>query len=428
MRPTGLINRAGDKCKTCDELWVRDNSSHSTRQVPSLHSQKMRYFSCKGFVSLDYPCLLVFPWSVSSGCLDVTINLPATGTGCDEGWVLQSWKQGLEQIPAHNQSSLQRLWKEARKVRRGEGKRVKEIWKVYLCLTNKMNALFRNTFKELPWSFHLSFCKTYSSCLWTACFIGWEKMNTVPPQLQGQKFLLHPTVTHISYSQNMVRCIWKQETHWSQLLILPHLPEAGEQEWLHVGGEECILTPLVRWWEDFFSLHGKKWAAGSWDAQPPCSHWPDPESYFFKWHAKKCHRISSNSDRKCFCSRIFSSLSSSPKLWLQFLTCPTCTSADLKFPGNIFHLRAHTTYFHWRWEKGSKVFAKHTDGKRVNSGFASEPWMTAGRRQSAGESMGLADTQRRGWNVAGEFSVLMRASKGLRTPVKHLHRQKWWSK
>lgn len=61
----------------------------------------------------------------------------------------------------------------------------------------------------------------------------------------------------------LVHCIWKQETHWSQLLILPHLPDAGEQEWLHVGGEEGILTPLVRWWEDVFSLHGRNGQQGA---------------------------------------------------------------------------------------------------------------------------------------------------------------------
>lgn len=71
-----------------------------------------------------------------------------------------------------------------------------------LYLTNKTNILFRNTFKELPWSSHLSFSKTYSSRLQAACFMGWGKMNTVPAQMQGQNILLHPTLTHISCSQN----------------------------------------------------------------------------------------------------------------------------------------------------------------------------------------------------------------------------------
>lgn len=38
-------------------------------------------------------------------------------------------------------------------------------------------------------------------------------------------------------------------------------------------------------------------------------------------------------------------------------------------------------------------------GKRVKSGFASGPWMTAGRCQSTGESMGLADT----WHRVGTW-------------------------
>lgn len=83
------------------------------------------------------------------------------------------------------------------------------------------------------------------------------------------------------------------------------------------------------------------------DAQAPCSHWPDPEPYFFKWCAKKWHRMRIIHTENAY----FFYLSSSQKLWLLFPTCPTCTSADLKFLGNIFHLQAYTTYFHWQWER-----------------------------------------------------------------------------
>lgn len=100
----------------------------------------------------------------------------------------------------------------------------------------------------------------------------------------------------------LVRSIWKQETHWSQLLILPHLPEAGEQNWLHAGGEEIILTPLVKWWKDFFSLHGNSQKGQS--AQVPCSHWLSFSSSS-DMQKKKCHRMRSSSYWWCFCSCIF---------------------------------------------------------------------------------------------------------------------------
>lgn len=91
--------------------------------------------------------------------------------------------------------------------------------------------------------------------------------------------------------------------------------------------------------------------------------------------------------RKCSCSYIFSYLSSSQKFWLLLLTCPICTSADLEFPGNIFHPQAYTTFFHWQWEKGPRAYAKDTDGKRVKSGFSSEPWIIAGGAGQQGKAL-----------------------------------------
>lgn len=202
MGPTGLINRAGDECKTLDELWVGENSSHQ-HQVPLLHSQKMRYLPCKGLLSLDEPRLLVLLWFVSFGCPAMTRGLSATDIGCHEVW----GQLGLEQIPALTQSCLLRgLGSTPGKGQGGEWGFVEGVRRPerFFCLylTNKTNILFRNTFKELPWSSHLSFSKTYSSRLQAACFMGWGKMNTVPAQMQGQNILLHPTLTHISCSQN----------------------------------------------------------------------------------------------------------------------------------------------------------------------------------------------------------------------------------
>lgn len=63
---------------------------------------------------------------------------------------------------------------------------------IFFCLTKKMNVFLRNTFKELPWRFKLSFCRPYSGCLWAACFIGREKMNNVPPSCKAKTFCCIP--------------------------------------------------------------------------------------------------------------------------------------------------------------------------------------------------------------------------------------------
>lgn len=151
-----------------------------------------------------------------------------------------------------------------------------------------MNVFLRNPFKELPWRFNLSFCRPDSGCLWAAGFTGPDKMNNVPPSCKAKTFCcipqwliyhtlkIPPGTQYLQTRNTLITIINPASSPWGwRAGLAPCRRRRDYPDPFGQMGKGFLFTP----WEQRARKAG--------DAQAPCSPWPDPEFYFFKWHVKK---------------------------------------------------------------------------------------------------------------------------------------------